>query len=141
MSEPKTFPFTLPDGRTFHLKQNSLGQKEDLADRVTAARLAQCDRMEKKKLRDPDRILGDRAVAFVSYGGPGFAHSLRENGDLQRVFVRTVLVEPVDDDTLTAICQADELAAGLRRMKEDDDPKANRTPASGSTPTAGGPSS
>lgn len=139
------FPFTV-DGAEYHLRKPDLAMKEDILDRLAAARLAQVDRMYRKKLLDDAAYLSAKQGALVKWGSEAMVADLADP-DMQRMFVRACLVEQVDDATVARIMQAPELAAAMKRMKDADDPKGRTggptttPPVSASTPTSGVPSS
>lgn len=142
----KTFPFVV-GGVEYHLQQLPEDIKVDVADRITVDRLRAADRRFKKKLTTSAEYLAEKEVASVKWGGEPISHELRQNEQAQRILVRALLVEAVDEATLTRLMQAEELQDALQRVQEDDRPKdqtaapTTTPPVSASTPTAGAPSS
>lgn len=119
----RKYPFDV-GGETFHLRELDLDAKTDIADRVTAVRLAQCDRLFKKKLRTADQYLTDSQAAFVSWGGKGLAHGVKEDPEMQKAWVRVLLVETVDDATFDRILKSPGLEQAVKRVNADDNPGA-----------------
>jgi hypothetical protein len=128
----KTFPFEV-GGTAYHLKKLDLAAKESILDELAASRLAQVERMYQKRLfRNDTAYLSAKQAAFVKWGSEAMVADMSEP-EMQLKFVRACLVEQVDDATLVKLMESKELAAAMKRMKEDDDPKA-RTGGPTTTP-------
>lgn len=144
MKKDKTFPFEF-EGRELHLRKLNQDAKEDLLDRVTAGRLKQAQRMQKKGYLTPAEFVDAKQAAYVKWGTEAFVMELTDEANA-KAFVRAILVEDLDDATVGRLVveQRDpdsDIAAAIKRMQEDDDPKAKTPPESALILTGGEQSS